>query len=78
MSQVGGLFSRILAKKLEPASNYTEIDASVVGKDLSLGTFRRELAELGYDFEVFADKDGKIYRFRRIIAKNELKDGDVW
>lgn len=78
MSQARGFFSRLRGNTPSESSNTTEIDEVVVEKPLSLELFKAELADLGYDFEVFVDTNGKIYRFRRISPKNGREDGDVW
>jgi hypothetical protein len=36
------------------------------------------LKDLGYDFEIFTDKEGKIYRFKRYVAPSGDQNGDVW
>ena len=53
-------------------------EEAAIGKPLSPELFSEYFADLGYDFEVFVDRNGKIYRFRRILPKNERQDGDVW
>ena len=55
-----------------------EAEELVVGKVLSLELFKKYLAELGYDFELFTDKDNKIYRFQRYVKSNVDENGDVW
>jgi hypothetical protein len=76
--RVKELFPWLSSHRNEPSSNNDEIDETIVGKTLSLDLFKTELAGLGYDFEVFADRDGKVFRFRRIAADNSMHDGDVW
>jgi hypothetical protein len=76
--RVGAFFSRLGTENPRKSSNEPEIDEAVVGKTLSLDLFKRELADLGYDFEVFTDRESKIYRFRRFVPSNDRTDGDVW
>jgi hypothetical protein len=78
MTRVGAFFSRPGAIKPLSSSEKNGTDEAVVGKTLSPELFREELAGLGYDFEVFADGTGKIWRFRRISPQNDRSDGDVW
>jgi len=78
LAQAGGIFARLLARKPDESPNKTEIGEAIGGKSLSLELFKEELAPLGYDFEVFVDTNGKIYRFRRIAPKNGDENGDVW
>lgn len=60
------------------SSKSPEIDEAVIGRTLTPELFRSELGDLGYDFEIFADPRGRIWRFRRIAPKNDVPDGDVW
>jgi hypothetical protein len=55
-----------------------EVDELVVGKVLSLELFKEYLKDLGYDFELFTDKDNKIYRFERYVKPNTDPNGDCW
>jgi hypothetical protein len=69
-------FRGLFPRKEEPASG--EIEEIVLGRPLTVELFKEELSGLGYDFEVFAANDGKIWRFRRIPPRNERENGDVW
>jgi aspartokinase len=55
-----------------------EVDELVVGKVLSLELFKEYLKDLGYDFELFTDKENKIYRFQRYNKDNSNPNGDIW
>lgn len=77
-SLAGALFSRLGIRIAPKSSSDPEIDEAVLERTLSPELFRTELSELGYDFEVFVDGTGKIWRFRRIAPKNDRSDGDVW
>lgn len=48
------------------------------GKALSPSLIKELCVSLGYDFELFADQGGQVYRFRRIPPKTDRDDGDVW
>ena len=78
-TQARGIFSWLAPHSGDARSQVNDDpEEAIVGKSLSLDLFRKELAGLGYDFEVFADPGGKIYRFRRITPRNDNPDGDVW
>ena len=76
--RAGGFFDRILGNAQGISSSSPEIDESVIGETFSPDLFRKECAELGYSFEIFVDKNGKIYRFTRIVPQDADKNGDVW
>ena len=76
-ARAGGIFSRILAKP-EASSSKPDIDESVLGKTFSPELFKEELKDLGYNFEIFVDKENKIYRFSRFVAPDVNTTGDVW
>ena len=78
LARVGAFFSKLGASNPDKSSNYPGIDEALVGKTLSPELFKSELAGLGYDFEVFVDGNGKIWRFRRIPPQNSDSTGDVW
>jgi len=73
-----GIFSWLEPKNGSSSSENNDPEEAIVGKQLSLDIFRHELSNLGYDFEIFTDTTGKIYRFRRILPKNDDPNGDVW
>ncbi len=64
-------------KKMAPeVSDSLETEDDFIGKQLTPELFRESLSHLGYDFEVFVDKTGNIWRFRRIAgADNMIPDG---
>lgn len=78
MSLARAIFPGLYEKKGTPSPENMTPEEAAIGKPLSPELFREIFADLGYDFEVFADRDGKIYRFRRILPKDEHQDGDVW
>jgi hypothetical protein len=67
-----------LKPKAEPQRKELEVDELVIGKVFSVELFKKYMAELGYNFEVFVDKDNKIYRFTRFANAQWNKDGDAW
>jgi aspartokinase len=67
-----------LTPKVRPQINPPETDELVVGKVLSLELFKEYLQELGYDFQVFTDKDNKIYRFERYIKPDVDSTREFW
>lgn len=78
MVQVKGVFAKILHKNAEISSKDISIDESIVDKPLSLELFKEELAHLGYNFKVYTNSEGKIYRFERISPSDANENGDVW
>jgi hypothetical protein len=64
--------------KLDDKSTIKVIDESIVGKTFSPDLFKEELKDLGYSFDIFVDKDNKIYRFQRIVPKEDLSEREVW
>lgn len=67
---------RVGKKPDHEAPDSFETGDDFIGKQLTPELFKEGLSHLGYDFEVFVDKTGSIWRFRRIAAKdNAISDG---
>jgi hypothetical protein len=75
---VRAFISKLGISNPRKSSNNPGIDEALVGRTLSPELFHDELSGLGYDFEVFVDGLGKIWRFRRIKPLEDRSDGDVW
>lgn len=60
--------------------NNSEMDDVLRDKLLTVDLFKNNCAELGYDMEIFTNREGFIYRFRRIPPKvdGEIEAGGVW
>lgn len=78
MTRLGAIFPRRPGKTDQNILENMTIEEAIVGKSLSTDIFKSFCADLGYDFEIFTDTTGKIYRFRRISPDTSSKDGDVW
>lgn len=63
-----------LLKKKEPEPD-TSGDA-MVGKLLTADIFRQNCADLGYDIEIFTNRDGIVYRFSRVPPKDNREEGE--